>query len=453
MRKGGSELRMFWRSWAFAVLFFMSAGALHAGPRESYEQATMQYISAIVSMATYNDRAGRIARRELADAGWHIEAYNERFHGADAKFFVVENHVYKPGQEIYIVAITGTETASDVLIDLNFDKVYFGGHTPGGFIEAAKKRGLVSADPMVHHGFNKYAQAAFFTSEKDDETYGEYLVELLAASPERKLYLVGHSLGGAVATIGAARLVNMGADPKQIEVITFGAPAVGNRAFAEIYGKRLELNRVVIKGDPVKNTLQRIAGGYAQFGEQTEWEENRNVDKMSHSMVVYVDSAVRNFFDKQGDLIAAGLEDERLKDRKAGEKMAYIAPMTTAIDAEFQTDEAYIRASAKSALQMQLSGFVFGAGERESLARELDKARAAGCEYLITQDVEIKKVRTMQNVFYVSYQEDIYAAADGRLLATLHHANGTRDFTPILANLHNVTNVNEERDDAMEALP
>lgn len=434
------------------LLFFLLLLAVPpagANANQAYEDATMQYLGAIVSMATYHDRAGKIAREELAESGWYMQPYNERFHGADAKFFIVENAEFAPGKELYILAITGTESAKDLLIDLNFDKVFFGGSTPKEFIKSAGRGKLTSKDPMVHRGFNKYAQAAFFTRQEQGETFGEYLAALLKEKPSRKLYIVGHSLGGAVATVGAARLISLGVPAEQIKAITYGAPAVGNKAFAEKHGKRVDLSRVVIEGDPIEKTLQAFVGGYTQFGNEIKWRENRNVYKRSHSIVVYADSAIRNFYDKRGDARRAGFVDPFYKDAAEGTPMVYVAPPTIRVDAEIQDDAFYLEETIKNTMQRHLPGYVFGQGHREKLQDELRKAEAAGCGYLVLQDVQISKVKTMRHVFYADIQEDVYSVKDRALLASLHRASGTRDFTPILANLHNVTGLRNQREEAL----
>jgi Lipase (class 3) len=53
----------------------------------------------------------------------------------------------------------------------------------------------------------------------------------LAANPHRALVTTGHSLGGALATLLAA-------DRAEADLVTFGSPRVGNRAFAERFAGR-----------------------------------------------------------------------------------------------------------------------------------------------------------------------------------------------------------------------
>ena len=74
----------------------------------------------------------------------------------------------------------------------------------------------------------------------DGDGKEEMVAPYLKQHPDRRLYLTGHSLGGAVASLVAERLVEKGVPKAQVPVITFGAPAVGNKAFADVYGKRID---------------------------------------------------------------------------------------------------------------------------------------------------------------------------------------------------------------------
>lgn len=415
---------------------------VHAGLLEEYQKAKLEYINAIVCLATYDDRAGQIARNELIEAGWKIKPYKIFKNGADAKFFLVENDDFEAEHDLYILAITGTESLKDIAIDLNFHKVYFGGNSPTEFIENAKRQNLTSEDPMVHSGFNKYTQTALFTKEDDGKTYGEYIANLLKEDSKRKLYLVGHSLGGAVATIGATRLVSLGVDPEQLEVITFGAPAVGNQAFAEKYGSQINLNRVVMKNDPVKSTLQAISGGYTQFGNAEVWEKKRNIEKQSHAITVYLDSAIRNFYDVNKEAIAAGIVKEK---QSTGKAKVYIAPIISNLDEELAEDKFYMEENLKSVLRDSFRGFVIAEGQRGGLQDELEKAKQAGCQWLLLPEISASKLQDKHNQFYVSYHEDIYSVDNGLLIGSFANANSSKDFTPIEASFHNIATVKQQQ--------
>ena len=69
--------------------------------------------------------------------------------------------------------------------------------------------------------------------DTNDDGIDEVLFNEILANTDTRVLLTGHSLGGAVATLLAERLVSMGIDKDRVPVITFGAPAIGNAAFAE----------------------------------------------------------------------------------------------------------------------------------------------------------------------------------------------------------------------------
>jgi triacylglycerol lipase len=59
--------------------------------------------------------------------------------------------------------------------------------------------------------------------------------KLLAALPKRPLWVTGHSLGGAMATLASLRLVQDGYEVRA--VYTYGSPRVGNRSFHSSYNQ------------------------------------------------------------------------------------------------------------------------------------------------------------------------------------------------------------------------
>ncbi|MDX1400396.1 MAG: lipase family protein [Kiloniellales bacterium] len=86
----------------------------------------------------------------------------------------------------------------------------------------------------VHEGFAEAFEAAWPEIGKD-----------LTRSNGRPLIITGHSLGGALATLAAVHC-------PQALVYTFGAPRVGNQAFAHAFAARgQQLHRFVNHRDPV----------------------------------------------------------------------------------------------------------------------------------------------------------------------------------------------------------
>ena len=108
----------------------------------------------------------------------------------------------------------------------------------------------------VHSGFYASWQLTRPTIKK-------LVVAALDLYPGYELVLVGHSLGGAVAALGALEFISMGYKP---QVTTFGEPRIGNDAFVQyldkafhlnasssstVYEKRSSFRRVTHIGDPI----------------------------------------------------------------------------------------------------------------------------------------------------------------------------------------------------------
>ncbi|WP_179108996.1 lipase family protein [Rodentibacter caecimuris] len=100
-----------------------------------------------------------------------------------------------------------------------------------------------------HKGFYTQAKAII-----DDDLFKKFLNQIKG----KELYLTGHSLGGAVATILAAYLYEKGLKPL---LYTYGSPRVGNVHFANYYANRFTHFRHVNGGDIVPAVPGRILDG------------------------------------------------------------------------------------------------------------------------------------------------------------------------------------------------
>ena len=418
------------------LLCFLPTLPVLADALADYQQAQKEYLSAWVSLGAYNDRIGHLARMELADAGWEVQGFNEEYDGAEAKFFIVKNESFLPQTEIYLLAITGTESKRDIATDLTVDKVLFGGTTPAEFAATAQKRDLQASDPMVHGGFYKYTQAAFFSKIYERQTLGEHMAQLLKENRQRKLYLTGHSLGGAAATLAAARLIAMGVLPEQLEVISFGAPPIGNQAFADAYGKHVQLERIVLAGDPVAGVLQAVRPDYAQFGNKKVWEKKQYSEQVKHAMVLYLDAALHNYYDARQEAEAAGVLAEMEAGRAVCGQAVYVAPFVVHAPADLADDILYMKLALRDLCERRLFGCSFGAGERMDFRQELARAKAAGCKYVLFDEFTATSLREVKHGFYIAMQEEIYDV-EGRLQGSVLTATNTEGITPLEAVIYN----------------
>ena len=286
------------------VLHFVILLCVLAFPLRAFAAApdlpVLLFVEAAASEAAYSGELSELLRARLTAAGWEIVGAETVGHrGTVGRFF----HMVRrdaDGAELHLIAFPGTERGSDVWTDLRMKRAAFGGHSPAEFLAVRdtpkKERGGM---PLVHRGFLDYCQAALFTDAAEGETAGERLAADLRAHPSEKLYLTGHSLGGAAAILAAARLSDLGVSPDQLIVTTFGAPAVGNEDFVRTYQDRFTLRRVVMRGDPVKDALPSPLG-FHHFGARIDWQPARTTAAFPHTMTVYVDAALRRLYDTHG---------------------------------------------------------------------------------------------------------------------------------------------------------
>ena len=266
--------------------------------------------------------------------------------------------------------------------------------------------------------------------EFQGRTAGEVIAQELKQHPAETLYLTGHSLGGATATLAAARFSDMGVLPQQLQVITFGAPAVGDEAFANYYRNRMNLSRIVISGDPVKSVLQSLSGRFAQFGNKIEWSKNRNSERFAHDMVVYLDQALRNRYDhKHNDAV----EDT---DLLAGNAQAisggiYVAPVQIKLDDHIQSDQPYMKASLKDALSANYSTIEFApVNATTDIFTLCRQAAAKNMKYVLVERFQGTRIKNEPYNFRLRMDEELYDVK-GNLLTMQSNSTTARNLTPI----------------------
>ena len=238
-------------------------------------------ICALSSMAAYENDNAVVVRDIISDYGWSIEPISKESSKANVTALLISKS-FDDGTLVKILAICGTDDLKDAEIDFRLKPVPINLSNPS------------NKEILVHQGFQDYADVML------DREFTIQLVREISRNPAEKLYLTGHSLGGAVAIITAAKLLNLGINPSRMEVITFGAPAVGNQAFVEEYQDRIHLKRVSMSGDPIKKSLAAL--GYVHFGEVVKYNPSKAmVEHFPHSMALYLDCAIRDYYDINAD--------------------------------------------------------------------------------------------------------------------------------------------------------
>jgi hypothetical protein len=406
-------------------LVFLLAGGLlllttlgYAGPREEYVEADKIHLSAGASVAAYQSRIGEIASRYLSQAGWRVDHYVQPSGRSGARFLVATRRP-ELGDPMYVVAIVGTENSKDVKVDLKTSKAGFTGP------ESPEK---------VHQGFKEFIQAGPAAVARSSGNPLPNLPELLKMNPQAKLILTGHSLGGAAATLAGAYLIEQGIKPNQIEVISFGAPAVGNAAFAEKYSSVLNLTRVVIAGDPVVTALQGLVGGYRQFGREIKFKIPETLED-PHNIVGYLDVAMKNHYDKkQAALVVGEAPLVQAVDRAADLGKVCIAPLQNKLPMSLTGEYAYMREALLEEYQQTLPDALFI--QAESTSDLLSAATAQECRWLVAPRVEGVSVRQEKKVYYITNQQIVYEVQTGTAVDVADFSTGTYNLTPLEAFAH-----------------
>lgn len=144
--------------------------------------------------------------------------------------------------EVLIIAFRGTNSLEDTRLDIDFRKTKLSG-LPGKY-----HRGFVRALNKVL--FKLYSKIQF-------------------KGGTRKVYLVGHSLGGALAVLAAARLAGWCKDDCIEGVFTTGAPRVMNAEAAKFYNERLYSRTLQVEnlGDEIPH-VPMLVWGYRHVGKR-----------------------------------------------------------------------------------------------------------------------------------------------------------------------------------------
>jgi Lipase (class 3) len=159
----------------------------------------------------------------IANSGYQFLYYLNATDFQAREFYgYIAGSVATPGQ--YVLAIRGTETLAEWLLDFSAIPVVF---------EAAPDAGLVAL------GFQSiYQSFEFVDADGVTQTLQQVVGELAAKSPGiTEFIVVGHSLGGALGTLTAAELgiVNPANVRDKVVSYTFASPRVGLLDFASSF--------------------------------------------------------------------------------------------------------------------------------------------------------------------------------------------------------------------------
>lgn len=354
----------------------------------------------------------------LRDYGWEIAPHRQVDGKVETNFAVARNYFAAVGKEIYLVSFRGSASKADWDINFKTRQVPFGGAAIGEMESIAK--GAADKDtPAVHEGYNAYVNAVLRSSVVDAAGHLTGVFKRVASAPDTFMVLTGHSLGGAAATLLGERLVALGLPKSKFIIITFGAPAIGNAAFAERYGDAVDLLRITNTADPVPGSLQTFFGGYKQFGENYKYHLSPKISNFQHDMAMYFDNSISEFFKAEDSAVAAGVVRSVPYSKVVAGKPLVALWITSSPGLarhkyvpdikRFITDE--YRRSLPSYVVMDKAVNVDRLPEREDIMK---LSREAGAEYVLLCGIDGKQVRA-GDYWYIALDQALFTA-DGRML-------------------------------------
>ena len=391
------------------IIFLLSLMNVSEASNE-LDEAEIRLACAICSMGAYSDDESYLMRSMLNERGWTIEKISQKNNRAYARAYLVSKDAVK------ILTIAGTENLKDVEVNFRVGRVHLNDNTT---LAPNEKK---SGDKIfVHRGFRDYADVVL------SDGLAERLKTSLEKNPHETLYITGHSLGGSVATIAAIRLTDSGVDKNQLKVITFGAPAVGSHALAKNYADKIDLTRVVMRGDVIKKSLRAL--GYVHFGKTLEYRQSVTSDHSAHKMSVYLDCALRDYFKAGGSL--------RHEVQNKIDTPIYVAPIFLVKGDFHKTDEEIILNALDDTLRNNFGKLTFAPAQSvdfkekipEDFEEFVDAGRSHGCKYILIRILRAKKIRDALSGDRHVTLEEIILDTNGIPLFMQTSGESTEEFT------------------------
>lgn len=273
------------------------------------EQARKDYINAFFTSISAASCLGVYLPEDssefkyLREHGWNVMTYRQENGKVETNFALAHTYIKDINKDIYLVTIRGSATKKDWNINFKTSQVLY----EDNVIPADAGKNADKNMPKVHEGFMKYTDTIVLNSVVDENKNFKGIFKEILNNPDAHLVLTGHSLGGAVATLLSERLVSLGMPKDKMTTVTFGAPAVGNKAFAEQYGEKINLIRITNTADPVPGSLQTFFGGYKQFGYHYKYHLSPKITSKQHGMAVYYDHSISEYFKKYDECVRLGI--------------------------------------------------------------------------------------------------------------------------------------------------
>ena len=220
-------------------------------------------------------------------------------------------------------------------------------------------------------------------------------------------------------------------------VITYGAPAVGNEAFAKTYEPNMQLTRYTIDYDPVHTVLQSMYRGFAQFGTRVEWKKDRKVDMFPHNMTVYLDKVLRSYYD----------DPNRTKTLLYGTPMqtagVLMAPIAFKMEDYLKEDQTYMDKALTDNIGSEYTDVRIA--KHADMPNLTQEAKAQNCVYILRQRYTSERMRKSKDLMYHISLEEELCDRDGNVLTVQNLSTNTKNLTPLESVIYLQEQAKEQR--------
>ena len=367
--------------------------------------------------------------------GWGIAPRVSRLGKLETHFAVAKRYFKDLDKTVFMITFRGSATKNDWKINLKTKKANYGGTTLAE-MEALAAQPEIKNGPAVHGGFNEYADNVLKDSVINAEGNLSGVFGYAKETPNAHIILTGHSMGGAVATLLATRLVDLGFPKDRINVVTFGEPAIGNAAYNEQYANKLHIVRITNTNDPIPGSLQTFFGGYEQCGKNVKYHLSNQIGNVQHDMAMYFDHSIIDLYKTEDAEIAAGrmtsIPRYRVKQGRPivalwAESAPGLAKIPMMPDLKRMLLDQYVKFIPSYVLLNDNIN-----AEKDYVKQDIIAAsRKAGADYVILCSIDSRRYKDKDDSWYITQEQSLFKS-DGSLLTMTSYA---KRVTPSIGNV------------------
>jgi hypothetical protein len=170
----------------------------------------------------------------------------------------------------------------------------------------------------------------------------------------------------------------------------------------------------------------------------------------AHQLIGYIDTAIKNYYDKRRLAVAAGMP---LPAASAGKQLnpgrVYIAPLVNNLPGGLAADFAYMQEALQDEYQQNLSDYITADNQTDWW----DPARTADCRWTIVSEVDATRLRQEKNTYHITLTQTVYDVTTGAVAATATFSTATKNLTPLEAFIHTFKGIHAHLKDRLRNAP